>query len=78
MFGGDGLSRQKNFFGIIRKGRLYFKVTPATMTEYKTQGMKPFRVTAKMTLKSYYEVPPDVLEDAELLVQWAKKSVEDA
>ena len=67
MFGGYGLSHQKKFFGIIQKGRLYFKVTPTTMTEYKNHGMKPFRVTAKMTLKNYYEVPIDVLEDAELV-----------
>lgn len=76
MFGGYGLSHRKTFFGIIHKGRLYFKVTPMTINEYKTSGMKPFRVTAKMTLKTYYEVPADILEDSERLSAWAKRSAE--
>jgi len=70
MFGGYGLSLRKTFFGIIHKDRLYFKVSPTTVAEYQAHGMKPFRVTAKM----YYEVPPDVLEDAEALVAWAERS----
>jgi DNA transformation protein len=72
MFGGYGLSYKGTFFGIIHKGRLYFKVTPATIADYKQQGMKPFRPNAKQTLKSFYEVPPDILEDAEHLTTWAE------
>jgi DNA transformation protein and related proteins len=72
MFGGYGLYHRETFFGIIHKGRLYFKVTPATIALYKAHGMKPFRPNAKQTLKTYYEVPPDVVEDAERLVIWAK------
>ena len=75
-FGGFGLRCQDDFFGILYKGRLYFKVRPTTIADYKKLGMKPFRVSAKQTLKSYYEVPPDILEDAESLVEWAKKSLE--
>jgi DNA transformation protein len=75
MFGGYGLSCGKTFFGIVHKGRLYFKVTAATVIEYKKQGMKPFRPNAKQTLTSFYEVPLDILEDAELLGQWANVSV---
>jgi hypothetical protein len=33
--------------------------------------MKPFRPNAKQTQISFYEVPIDVLEDAEQLVAWA-------
>lgn len=74
MFGGYGLSLKGTFFGIIHKGRLYFKVTPTTMTEYQQQGMKPFRPNAKQTLKSFYEVPPDILEDIERLTTWAEQA----
>lgn len=76
MFGGYGLYRNATFFGIIHKGRLYFKVTETTLPRYKEQGMKPFRPNAKQTLKSFYEVPIDVLEDAEALTQWATESAE--
>ena len=49
MFGGYGLYQRAAFFGIIHKGRLYFKVSTTTV----------------------YEVPIDVIEDAEFLTQWA-------
>ena len=75
MFGGYGLSHKETFFGIIHKGRLYFKVTPKTIGLYKDHGMKPFRPNTKQTLKSFYEVPTDVLEDAEQLTDWAKDAV---
>lgn len=78
MFGGYGLKCRDTFFGIVHKGRLYFKVAPETVEAYARQGMKPFRASPKQTLKSYYEVPPDVLEDAESLVLWAKRSVSRA
>jgi DNA transformation protein len=75
MFGGYGLYQREKFFGIIHKGRLYFKVTPATVSLYKKQGMKPFRPNAKQTLKSFYEVPVDVLEDREQLTAWVTQAV---
>lgn len=74
MFGGHGLYQHDTFFGIIHNGRLYFKVTPKTVDHYKDQGMKPFRPNAKQILKSFYEVPIDVLEDTEQVVTWAVES----
>jgi len=71
MFGGYGLYRRETFFGIIHKGRLYFKVTETTVARYKTQGMKPFRPNTKQTLKSFYEVPVDISEDSAYLTEWA-------
>jgi DNA transformation protein len=75
MFGGYGLSYLGTFFGIVHKGRLYFKVNSNTIALYKELGMKPFRPNAKQTLTSFYEVPTDVLEDAEELTSWAGQSV---
>lgn len=74
MFGGHGLYHGARFFGIIHKGRLYFKVTPETVGRYTDQGMKPFRPNTKQTLKSFYEVPIDVLENTEQVVAWAVES----
>ena len=72
MFGGYGLRYRETFFGIVHKGRLYFKVTPETVESYRAMGTKPFRATKTMTLKTYYEVPADILEDAALLAEWAE------
>lgn len=75
MFGGYGLYHRATFFGIIHKGRLYFKVTPKTVDQYNAHGMAPFRPNPKQTLKSFYEVPVDVIEDAERLNEWAEQSM---
>lgn len=74
MFGGYGLYNSARFFGIIHKERLYFKVTPTTLPAYREHGMKPFRPNVKQTLKSYYEVPIQVVEDSEQLAAWANQA----
>jgi DNA transformation protein len=71
MFGGYGLYRHGIFFGIIYKGRLYFRVTPATIQLYHDRDMEPFRPKPDQTLKTFYEVPVDILEDAEQVADWA-------
>lgn len=75
MFGGHGLYRGGRFFGILLRGRLYFRTDAATRASYVERGMKPFRPNAKQTLASYYEVPPDVLEDPRVLERWAEVAV---
>lgn len=74
MFGGYGLYQRDTFFGIIHKSRLYFKTDPLTRPSYHERGMRPFRPNAKQTLKNYYEVPADVIEDAEQLATWARRA----
>jgi DNA transformation protein len=51
-------------------------VDATTVPNYREHGMKPFRPNAKRTLNSFYEVPIDVIEDAEALTQWATEAVE--
>jgi DNA transformation protein len=75
MFGGYGLYCDGVFFGIISQNRLYFKTNPTTRTSYVQRGMQPFRPNARQTLKSYYEVPVDILEDHEQLTVWAQQAV---
>ena len=77
MFGGFGLYRGETFFGLISSnGRLYFKTDSVTREEYVAQGMGPFRANERLTLKSYYEAPADVLEDPDRLAEWAEKAVD--
>ncbi len=75
MFGGYGLYRGETFFGIIHRGRLYFKTDDASRPAYVEAGMKPFRPNARQTLKSYYEVPVDVIEDEDRLLRWARPAI---
>lgn len=74
MFGGFGLYQGEKFFGIISDDRLYFKTNDTTRADYEQRGSKPFQPSAKQTLKNYYEVPAEILDDSEQLTQWAGKA----
>ena len=75
MFGGHGVYRDETFFGILHKGKLYFKVDESTIGEYRKRKMQPFRPNPNQTLKSYYQVPVEILEDNERLCDWAVKAI---
>ncbi len=75
MFGGHGLYRGGTFFGIIFKGRLYFKTNNTTRTDYVERGMKSFRPNPGQTLKNYFEVPADILEEPDRLAAWAQDAI---
>jgi DNA transformation protein and related proteins len=74
MFGGHGLYRDARFFGILYQGRFYLKTSPRTRKDFTGRGMTPFRPNARQTLRSYYEVPADVVEKREVLRRWAERA----
>jgi DNA transformation protein len=83
MFGGQGLYQADCFFGILMDGRLYFKTDEQTRTPYVERGMRPFiyeKARRAMTINStnYFEVPPDVLENRDEFVVWAKRAIQAA
>ena len=75
MFGSCALYQDETCFAVVSKGRLYFKIDESTVGAYRRRKMKPFRPNAKQTIKSYYQVPVDVLEDAVELCQWARRAI---
>lgn len=74
MFGGTGLYLDGSFFGIIYSDRLYFRVSDATVDEYKKRKMKPFKPSPGKSSSRYYEVPLEILESPVDLVRWARKA----
>lgn len=76
MFGGVGLYRDGVFFGILAHDRLYFKTDDLNRAGYLAEGMGPFIATPKVTLQSYYELPPSVLENRHQLCEWAVAAIE--
>jgi DNA transformation protein len=74
MFGGHGLYLEGAFFAILWKGRLYFRTDDDSRAEYVRRGMGPFRPSPRQTLGSYYEVPPELIEDRRLLAAWARRA----
>lgn len=76
MFGGYGLYQGTRFFAILSRGRLFFRTDSTIRPAYSERGMKPFQPNDKQTLKNYYEVPADVIDDADELAAWARSAVE--
>jgi len=76
MFGGGGLFRDGIMFGLIADETLYLKTRDANRAEFEAAGMGPFTYTGKSkpVSMSYHEVPADVLEDPDLLSDWASKA----
>ena len=83
MFGAYGIYWGEKFFAILDEGRLYFKTNAESRVRYQSLGSKPFTYEKKdpktkqkktACLKNYYEVPPDILENARLLREWAVES----
>jgi len=72
MFGGRGLYLDGEFFGMIWKGRLWFRTDGASREEYRALGAEPIPFGGDPSGNAYWSVPADVLEDAPLLLAWAR------
>ena len=69
MFGGAGLYRDGKMFGLIADDVAYLKVDDSNREAFERAGSSPFKPYAdKATVMSYYEIPPDVLEEPGELV----------
>jgi DNA transformation protein and related proteins len=75
LFGGHGIYWREVIFGILFQERLYLKVDDGSREDYLARGMGSFRPNERQTLKAYYEVPPEVWDDPEQLVSWAKEAI---
>lgn len=82
MFGGGGLFRDGAMFGLIADDVLYLKADEQNQADFEDRGMGPFTYEKKGRKEpvklSYWECPPDVLEDPEELCQWAASAWEAA
>ena len=77
MFGAVGLYSDGVFFGLISSDVLYFKVGDSNRPDYEVRRMgqfRPFRDRPQISM-TYYEVPAEVLEDAEECTLWARRSI---
>lgn len=80
MFGGAGLFRDGTMFAIVTAGTLYLKADDGNRPAFEARGMPPFSYLKgeKEIALSYHEVPEDVLDDADALVEWAAAAWEAA
>ncbi len=78
MFGGIGIYSDACFFALIDEDVLFFKVDDSNRQDYVSRGMKAFMPFPGQPSLGYFQVPPDVIEEADELVRWARRSVEVA
>ncbi len=78
MFSGFGLYSGQIFFGIVSDDVLYLKTNTKTKKRYTDVGMKPFAPSEKQILKNYYEVPEEVIDNREELVDWSEEAIDVA
>lgn len=75
MFGGVGIYAGNVFFALIADDTLYFKVDDSNRADFVSRGMGPFRPYGEeRETMQYYAVPPELLEDAEALREWAERA----
>ena len=81
MFGGVGIMRDGVMFALLADDVMYLRVDEATRTKFEVEGCGPFtyrRAGRRVALGSYYAVPERLYDEPEMLVAWARESVEVA
>ncbi len=82
MFGGAGLFMDGTMFGLIVDDVLYLKADGQTQGDFEDRGMAPFSYQKKSRKEpvrlSYFEAPPDVIEDSDDLCAWGRGAWEAA
>ncbi len=73
MFGGIGIYSDALFFALIDDDVLFFKVDDSNRDDYVSRGMKAFMPFPGQPSLGYFQVPPDVIEEAEELARWARR-----
>jgi DNA transformation protein len=77
MFSSWGFYSEGIFFAIVFDGELYFKVDDNNKADYGHVESHAFtyKRKGKDVSLSYWSVPEEILEDKELLFEWAYKSI---
>lgn len=77
MFGGVGLYLDGLFFALISDDTLYFRTDDASRPSYEKAGSRQFRPFPDRPshVMAYWEVPAEVLEDAEQLRLWTREAL---
>ena len=77
MFGGAGLYREGIMFAVVADDVAYLKVDDSNREDFLRAGSAPFEPypdKIKTTIRTYFEIPADVLENSDELAKWAERS----
>ena len=77
MFGGVGFFKDGAMFGLIAGERFFLKTDDSNRADYEKAGSDPFTYKGKgrRMVMPYHTVPEELLEDADEMRSWARKSI---
>lgn len=77
MFGGHGIFLDRAMFALVADQTLYLKADGQTRPRFEAAGLSPFVYyrQGKPSSLSYYQAPPECLEDRESLADWAALAI---
>ncbi|MDO5620445.1 MAG: TfoX/Sxy family protein [Paracoccus sp. (in: a-proteobacteria)] len=81
LFGAIALYRAGVVFAMVWEGGLYCKTDADTQADYDAAGSRPLIYQTKgeeRALTSFREVPAEVLDDPETLLEWAERAFQAA
>ena len=78
MFGGVGLYANGLFFALIDDDTLYLKGDESLKAVFEAAGSHAFDPFGEGKPMAYWTAPVDALDDGDLLVEWARRSLEVA
>ena len=80
MFGAHGLYCGSLMFGLIDDDTLYLKADDQNCARFEDQDLGRFTYTAKgrEVALSYYQAPPDALDDPAQMLDWARSACDAA
>jgi len=77
MFGGAGVYSRGVMFALVIDNTLYLKADANTKDDFEARGMGPFVYDAKgkPISMSYWQMPPELVDDPDEAVAWGRKAL---
>lgn len=75
MFGGVGIYANGLFFALIDDDVLYLKTDESLRPEFEAAGCQVFAPFGADKPMSYWTAPTEALDDQDILLEWARKSL---
>ena len=78
LFGGNAILKNNITFAMVFDGNIYLKTNKNTVKKYLDLDSKPlsYKKNNKTISLRYYEIPIEVLDDEDQLIQWAIEASE--
>jgi len=76
MFGGHGLFLEGLMFALVADNDLYLKADADSQADFEALGLERFTYykQGKPFSMSYYQAPPEALEDHDVMADWGNKA----